>query len=257
MIKATLAGICALTVLGGTVGPGGTVEAAHAAALTFSFAESFESGPVGSKPTAANTAYDETIGSRGDGDGSIAVVFDANGYWRHCVRFYNTRISGGAFGFLGKQVGQKKVLYLRRYYKLDTWPQYRTSVLLYKYGGGGNGQLGGTHNGSFAFGGAGQGHHFTLVDNNTNKTQSRARVPLNSWFRVEVKLDFTSGHGVQTVRLFLGSNVNGRTPSETISGPLTGPYADYIEDGILTNPNTRVNIRIDGARNANGWIGPA
>ncbi len=118
------------------------------------------------------------------------------------MKFFNTSIVSNAFGFLGERVNPQTVIYLRRYYKLDVLPAYRTSVLLYKWGGTGNGQLGGTHNGSFAFGGNGQLHKFTLVNNTTNSTVSNSTVPLNAWFRVETKLDFTSGTGIQTARLF-------------------------------------------------------
>ncbi len=173
-----------------------------------------------------------------------------------CARFYNTKIATSTFGFLGKRVNRQTRIYLRRYYHLDVHPPYRTSVLLYKFNGNGNGQLGGTHNGSFAFGGNGQSHKFTLVDNNTNVTVSRSVVPLRAWFRVEAELDFTSGTGVHTVRLFLGGNVNGTTPDETLSGHLTGTYTDYIEDGILTNPNAKINVRVDEAVNGSAWIGP-
>jgi hypothetical protein len=183
-------------------------------------------------------------------------VFAADGVRGQCAKFYNTSVASSSYGFLGERVNPQPLIYLRRYYKLDVYPAYRTSVLLYKYGGTGNGQLGGTHNGSFAFGGNSQSHKFTLVNNNTNSTQSQSVVPLNQWFRVEANLDFTSGTGLQTVRLFLGSNLNGTTPNETLTAALTGPYTDYIEDGILTNPNTRVNVEIDEAANGADWLGP-
>lgn len=220
------------------------------------FNESFEAGAVGSQPTAANTAYDQSIGDQGDSNGTIAAAFVTGGVAGHCVNFWNTSITKHAFGFLGKRVGMTKAMYFRRYYKLDVLPRYRMSVLLYKYGGTGNGQLGGTHNGSFAFGGGGQSYRFTLVNNNTNTAMSAATVPLNSWFRVETKVDFTSGAGYQTVRLFLGDNVNGTIPDETLTAPLTGGYTDYVEDGILTNPNVKVNVYIDEATNGSKWLGP-
>lgn len=222
-----------------------------------SFVESFEGGAVGSQPSSANTNYDQTIGDRGVGDGTIAVAFASGGFRGQCAKFYNRTVASSSFGFLGKRVGQSPILYLRRYYKLDVLPTYRTSVLLYKWGGGGNGQLGGTHNGSFAFGGSSQSHRFTLVNNNTNTTVSRTQVPTNSWFRVEVQLDFSSGVGTQNVRLFLGANVQGTIPDETLSGPVTGTYTDYVEDGILTNPNVKVNVQIDEAANGDRWLGPA
>lgn len=221
-----------------------------------SFSESFETGVVGTQPTSANTAYDQSIGDKGVGDGTIAAAFATDGVRGQCATFYNTRIATGSFGYLGKRVNQQPLIYFRRYYKLDVLPAYRMSVLLYKWGGSGNGQLGGTHNGSFAFGGNGQSHKFTLVNNNTNSTLSRSTVPVNAWFRVETKLDFTSGTGVQTVRLFLGSNVNGTTPDETLTASLAGAYTDYIEDGILTNPNVKVNVGIDEAANSTDWPGP-
>ena len=112
------------------------------------------------------------------------VVFDANGVRGQCARFYNTAIASSTFGFLGKRVDQQTRIYLRRYYYLDVLPANRTSVLVYKFGGTGNGQLGGTHNGAFALGGKGQSHKFTLVNNNSNSTVSQSVVPLNSWFRV-------------------------------------------------------------------------
>jgi hypothetical protein len=227
-----------------------------ASAATF-FSESFERGAVGTRPTSATTSYDQTIGDRGDGNGTIGVAFADAGVRGHCVRFFNTTVAAGSFGFLGKRVSASPVLYLRRYYKLDVLPTNRTSVLLYKWGGGGNGQLGGTHNGSLAFGGSAQSHRFTLVNNNTNTTVSQRTVPTNQWFRTEVKLDFSAGAGRQTVRLFLGGNVQGTTPDETLTGQVAGTFTDYIEDGILTNPNIKVNVRIDEAANGTSWLGPA
>jgi hypothetical protein len=219
------------------------------------FSESFEGGVPGAKPTAANTAYDQTIGDSGDGSSNMQVVFDANGYQGQCARFFNTAVAASTFGFLGERVGQQPLIYFRRYYKLDVLPMYRTSVLLYKWGGTGNGQNGGTHNGSLAFGGGDLGHKFTLVNKDTNATTSAAVVPVNQWFRVETQLDFTSG-GIQTARLFLGSNVGGTTPNETLTAGLAGTYTDYVEDGILTNPGKLVNVSIDEAVNAANWVGP-
>lgn len=223
---------------------------------TLTFSESFGGGAVGTRPTSHTSSYDQSIGDSGDNSGTVAVVYDANGVRGQCARFSNTTIAAGTFGFLGKRVGQQKRIFLRRYYYVDVLPSYRTSVLLYKYGGTGNGQLGGTHNGSFAIGGTSQGHRFTLVNDNTNSTLSRAVVPVRSWFRLETELDFTAATGVQTARLFLGSNYNGTTPDETLTANLTGPYTDYIEDGILTNPHAMFALRVDEAANGTGWIGP-
>jgi hypothetical protein len=103
--------------------------------------------PWGPRPTPSTTSYDETIGTRGDGDGSIKVVFDAHGVYGQAARFYTARMAQNAFGFLGERVGKQHSVYLRRYYRVDVQPAYRMSVLLYKTGGAGNGQLGGTHNG--------------------------------------------------------------------------------------------------------------
>ena len=94
------------------------------------------------------------------------------------------------------------------------------------------------------------------MNNNTNSTLSRAVVPVRSWFRVETELDFTGTTGVQTARLFLGSYYNGTTPDETLTANLTGPYTDYLEDGILTNPEVMFGVRVDEAANGTGWIGP-
>lgn len=233
------------------------VPSSAAATSAASFVESFEGGALGSKPSAANTNYDQTIGDKGVGDGTVAVVFADAGIRGHCAKFYNSTVSSKSFGFLGKRVNTSSVLYLRRYYKLDVLPIYRTSVLLYKWGGGGNGQLAGTHNGSFAFGGSPQSHKFTLVNNNTNATMSKATVPTNAWFRVEVKLDFSGSVGKQTARLFLGGNVQGVTPDETLTGQIAGTYTDYVEDGILTNPNVKLNVRVDEVANGTNWLGPA
>ena len=221
-----------------------------------SFSESFEGGLPGVSPTSANTAYDESLDDRGVTNGSVAAAFASDGLRGRCVRFSNTRVSRGTFGFLGKRVGPTKTLYLRRYYKVDRLPQYRTGILLYKFGGNGNGQLGGTHNGSLALGGRSQSNRFTLVDRDSTATLSKAVVPVDEWFRVETKLDFTSGQGLQTVRFFLGANVNGTTPSETLQAALTGPYTDYVEDGIMTNPNVLINVSVDEAANGSWWRGP-
>ncbi len=229
---------------------------APSAGPTVSFSESFGGGAVGTRPTSHTSSYDQTIGESGDNSGTVAVVYDADGVRGQCARFSNTKIAAGTFGFLGKRIGQQKLIFLRRYYYVDVLPGYRTSVLLYKYGGTGNGQLGGTHNGSFAIGGTSQGHRFTLVNNNTNSMLSRAVVPVKSWFRVETRLDFTGTTGVQKARLFLGSNYNGTTPDETLTANLAGPYTDYLEDGILTNPNVMFGVRVDEAANGTGWIGP-
>ena len=221
-----------------------------------SFSESFEGGDAGTAPTSSNTAYEQVIGDSGVSNGTVAAQFAAGGLLGDCMRFSNTTISSSTFGFLGKRVGPTKTLYLRRYYKLDRLPLNRTSVLLYKYGGTHNGQFGGTHNGSFAFGGRSQSNRFTLVNNNANSTLSTAVVPVDEWFRVEAGIDFTSGTGVQTVNLFLGSNVNGTVPDETLRAPLAGTFTDYVEDGILTNPNVLINLSIDEAVNADNWPGP-
>ena len=220
------------------------------------FAESFEGGAVGTEPTSSNTAYDQTIGDRGDGNGTVDVVFDANGYRGQCARFHNTATKSTVFGYLGKRVGPQTQIYLRRYYRLDLLPASRTGVLLYKFGGSGNGQLRGTHNGSFAFGGKSQSHKFTLVNGDTTSTLSQSVVPLDEWFRVEVELDFTSGTGRQTARLFLGSNVDGTTPDEELAAPLTGTYTDYLEDGIVTDPHVLINVSVDEVANGMGWLGP-
>lgn len=220
------------------------------------FSESFERGDVGTEPTAENTAYDQTIGSQGDGNGTVSVAFAVGGRRGHCAAFSVPHVSGTAFGFLGERVNPQTVIYLRRYYQVSALPTYWTSTLLYKYGRGGNGQLGGTHNGSFAVGGTAQQHKFTLINNNTPTTTSSSSVPVNAWFRVEVRLSFGAGSGTQTVRLYLGANLNGTTPTETLSGPLTGSYTDYIEDGILTNPATSFTVRIDEAANRASWPGP-
>ena len=221
-----------------------------------SFSESFEGGSVGSQPTAADTDYDQSVGDRGDGDGTIHVHFVSGGWRGHGAQFANSPVAAHAFGFLGKQLGHQTSVYFRRYYKLAAYPQYRMSVLLYKFGGNGNGQLGGTHNGSFAFGGTGQSHRFALVNNNTIAATSTATVPLNTWFRVEVHVQFSGGTGTQAVRLYLGSDVNGTIPTETITAPLTGDYTDYIEDGILTNPNVSLHYVVDQAANRASWPGP-
>lgn len=220
------------------------------------FGESFEGGAIGAEPTSANTSYDQSIDDRGDNSGKVAVVFAADGLRGQCARFSNASTAKGTFGFLGKRVGSQQLIYLRRYYRLDVPPEYRTSVLLYKWGGTGNGQEGGTHNGSFAFGGAGQSHRFVLVNGNSNSTRSQATVPLNEWFRVESRLDFTSASAVQTVRLFLGNNVDGTTPDETLTATLGGTYTDYVEDGILNNPGVLLNVDIDEVANGGGWLGP-
>lgn len=226
-------------------------------AAAASFAESFQGGSPGGAPTSLNTAYDEVIGDRGVTNGTVAAAFARDGLRGQCMRFANTRVSSSTFGFLGKRVGPTTSLYLRRYYKLDRLPQYRTGILLYKYGGTGNGQLGGTHNGSFALGGRSQSNRFTLVNRDSTATVSRSTVPVDEWFRVETRLDFASGRGRQTARLFLGGNLHGTTPTETFEAALTGPYLDYVEDGILTNPNVLINVRVDEAANGPSWPGPA
>jgi hypothetical protein len=220
------------------------------------FSESFQGGVVGSKPTAATTSYDQVIGDTGAGTSNMAVLFDAAGFSDQCVRFFNTMVAAPTYGFLGEQVGRQPIICFRRYYKVDVLPTQRTSVLLYKWGGTGNGQLGGTHNGSFALGGNAQSHRFVLVNKDTVATTSQATVPLNQYFRVETKLDFTSGTGMQTARLFLGSNVSGLDPDETLTAGLAGTYTDYVEDGILTNPGVLVNVFVDDAVNAADWVGP-
>ncbi|HEU0266791.1 MAG TPA: hypothetical protein VFQ70_04135, partial [Candidatus Saccharimonadaceae bacterium] len=102
----------------------------------------------------------------------------------------------------------------------------------------------------------GQNYKFVLVNVDTNASTSATSVPIGDWFRVEVHIDVT--HNLQTLRIFVGSNRNGLTPDETISAPLpTGSgTVDYLEDGILTNPNVSVNVSIDNAVNDTTWPGP-
>jgi hypothetical protein len=220
------------------------------------FSESFDGGMAGSKPTASTTKYDQVIGDSGAGTSNMAVAFDAAGFTGQCARFFNTAVAAPTYGFLGKRVGQQSVISFRRYYKVDVLPTQRTSVLLYKWGGTGNGQLGGTHNGSMAFSGRAQNSKFVLVNKDTVAATSQATVPVGQYFRVETKLDFTSGTGVQCARLFLGANVSGVVPDETLTAGLAGTYTDYVEDGILTNPGVLINVSVDEAVNATDWVGP-
>lgn len=218
---------------------------------TATFSETFEGGIVGTQPNATNTSYDTTIGDSADTGGNVSVVFDANGLYGQCAKFWNTATTGSVWGFLGKNLTPLSGIYLRRYVKIDVQPQYRTSFLLYKYGG-----ISGSHYGSVAIGGSGQSYKFVLVNVDANATTSTTAVPIGAWFRVEVHVDVANS--LQTLRIFVGSNLHGTTPDETISAPLpagTGTV-DYIEDGILTSPNLSMNVWMDNAVNDTTWPGP-
>lgn len=158
---------------------------------------------------------------------------------------------------MGKAVGRATSLYLRRYYWVDRLPVGRTGVLLYQYGGAGNGHLGGTHNGSLALGAQWESNRFVLVNGDSTGALSRSVVPVKQWFRVETTLDFAAAQPTQTAQLFLGSALESATPTETFSAPLTRWYADYVEDGIVTSPKALINVRIDEAANGTSWLGPA
>ena len=79
-VCAVAVGICAALIAASAPSSGAAVAA---------FTESFERGTVGSQPTAANTAYDQSIGDRGDGDGTIHVKFASAGWRGHCAQFAN------------------------------------------------------------------------------------------------------------------------------------------------------------------------
>jgi hypothetical protein len=221
------------------------------AAAAQTFAESFERGTVGQLPDRSNTAYDHTIGDNGDSGGNVNAAFETGGVSGQCVRFWNPAVKAPTFGFLGKDIAATNSVYVRRYVKIDVAPVYRTSFLLAKYGG-----IHGLHNGSVGIGGHSQGGTFVLVNVNTNAKQSQTKVPIGQWFRVEWHPDLVAGS--QTLRIFIGGNLHGSQPNEQISAPIyAGSAIDFLEDGMLTNPNVAVNIWIDEAVNDNAsWPGP-
>ncbi len=224
---------------------------APAGGATETFAESFERGTVGSLPSASTTSYDHTIGDNGDSGGNVDAAFDTGGVSGQCVRFWNAQIATATWGFLGKNLTPTNSLYVRRYVKIDKAPIYRTSFLLAKYGG-----IHGAHHGSVAVGGRGQGGAFVLVNVDTNATVSQTLVPIGQWFRVEWHADL--GQALQTLRVFVGANLHGTVPDEELSAPIyAGQKIDYLEDGILTNPQVLLNVWVDEAVDDSAtWPGP-
>jgi hypothetical protein len=219
--------------------------------LTFSnasFYEDFSRSPIGTKPDATNTHYDNTIGDVGDdaSGGVVATTVADTLFGGRCVNFNNPVVQATTFGFLGKHVVTPAdgIFVMERFYQLDVAPGFRTSVLLYK-----DSLLGGTHIGSLAFGGTGQSGKFVLVNVDTNSTTSTNAVPLGAWFRVRVTLD-TIRH-TQTAELFLGADIFKAKPTEVITASMGSTALGYIEDGIVTNPNVSINVKMTRPRNMN------
>lgn len=79
-----------------------------------------------------------------------------------------------------------------------------------------------------------------------------AAVPLLQWFRIEWLLN---GGVSQTLRLFKGSNVEGRIPTDEVIGALTATTFDRIYDGIGTSSTFEIFVD-EVAGNSSTWPGP-
>lgn len=209
------------------------------------FQEDFARCTLGDQPDATDTAYNTTIGDAGDVGGNITLTAENDDLFGGlCAQFTNPTVFTTTFGFLGEPVTAPTngVLFFERFYWIDVLPLFRTSILLYK-----DSLIGGTHIGSFALGGTASSYKFVLVNVDTNSTSSSHDVPIAEWFRARIKLD-TIAH-TQEASLFLGPNVFGANPDEVISGSVGSTVLGYVEDGILTNPNITVKLKVSHVRN--------
>jgi len=204
------------------------------------FTESFETGPDATALSTTNTAY--TLILKGT---SCTSAFTTDGYAGLGGKFYATGVTG-SYSYASKTLSPAvSVLYTRRFYKVDATPTAATPILA-AFGSG-------TKNGAVTMTSTGK---FGLQNGSAGAATSTTSVPLNAYFRLE--WTFSSTAGTQSLQIYTGANVNGTTPTETISAAFpTSVTTDALRDGIISNPGVVTNLTIDEAvNNSTTWVGP-
>lgn len=97
---------------------------------------------------------------------------------------------------------------------------------------------------------------FTIQNGVTAVGTSTTVLSADTWCRLEWELN--GGAGTQTLRIFVGANVEGTTPDETV-GPFTfnaGTF-DRQMDGMVVAPTAAKTIYIDNVAGDDAtWLGP-
>ncbi|HSX32715.1 MAG TPA: PKD domain-containing protein [Candidatus Saccharimonadales bacterium] len=206
------------------------------------FSEDFEGGSNGAALTSSNTTYTTITGT---------AVFDNS-----------TRVTGSLSAKLspggGTAVTLKEVFpstptgdthrFFRRYFRVNALPSGAGNIVLMRT------RLSSSTTAQVIMNPAGT---ITVRDNNTTVGTTTTTISLNAWFRVEWELDAATTN-TQTMKLFVGSNLNGTTPSESLtSKSYTQGAFDRIEDGV-GNSGYSGSLWIDAVDDDNAtWPGPA
>ncbi|HSX04876.1 MAG TPA: PKD domain-containing protein [Candidatus Saccharimonadales bacterium] len=207
------------------------------------FSEGFEGGSNGATITSSNTTYSSFSGTSVF-DNSVSVVGGLS-----------AKLSPAG----GSAITLKEVFpssptgethrFFRRYFRVDALPPSTGNIVLMRARQGGSAttaQVIMNHAGTI-----------TVRDGNTTVATTTSAVSLNAWFRVEWELDAATTN-TQTMKLFLGSNFNGSTPTESLaSKSYTQGAFDRIEDGV-GNAGFTGSLWIDAVDDDNAtWPGPA
>ncbi|HSX30885.1 MAG TPA: hypothetical protein VLE99_03125 [Candidatus Saccharimonadales bacterium] len=203
------------------------------------FSEGFETGPNGATITTSNCAYSSVTGT---------AVFDNFTFMANTL---SAKLSpgGGAAVTLKENFTSPPIMhrFFRRYFRVNALPSGANILVPMRIRSGVN---------SVAQLTLQQSGVLTIRDGPTTVVAtSTSTVSINTWFRVEWEVNATGS--TQNCRLFMGANVNGTTPTETLSGSYTQGGFDKIEDGIGA-ASFAGSMWIDGVDDDDTtWPGPA
>lgn len=193
------------------------------------FTEDFEGGSSGSAITTANTAYNAVPVS-----GSGTNTFQA-GLFGLCARCGVTAASSTAY--LQQDFTATGVRYLRRYFKVSALPGGFNVILAALVSPNTNrARVGLTVAG------------LLLIQNGTTTVgTSTTVVAADTWYRVEWKLDNTGA--TQSLQIFVGANINGTTPDETITGTFSTGTFNRVREGNPTG--FQIQVFLDAVKDDN------
>ena len=93
-----------------------------------------------------------------------------------------------------------------------------------------------------------------IRDGTTNGTAFTNNLVTGQWYRLEMKLDLNTP--LATARIFTGANLNGTTPDEEITGPITSTAIDTAYIGTNAVITTGDLFWDADATGHTDWIGP-
>lgn len=207
--------------------------------MTGLLTEQFE-GTAGNSITASNAAYGTVFFSS---SADASAVFDST-----TVESGNsgriTTTANGSSVLLGRSITATGLLYQRLYGRFDASDG---DIILIQV------EAGGSVVSQLSWETA--DNTWDLKDAFTSVASTTAPTPTGTLYRVETEIDVSAG--TQALRLYVGSNVHGTSPDETISGAFSGAQPDTMLHGIAAS-RSNVDMYLDAVRASDSdWIGTA